>query len=544
MWVQLCNFSKLKLRIMQTCRITTVFILLLTCIANNAFSQKVGVLTAQPQAPFHVASSGQVNIPGGLVVLGDTSEGHLTLDFDLIQSLYDNNPLGLRLQPQGGNLSVGASLMFLNSSNGNLGIGTITPDQKLELEGSANQFLRIHTTSAGGSQSGLELLRSSEFSATDWRMVNDGGVLRFYDGIDNFLTPGDLNLMITSSGNLGLGIDPPVSHLHVAGASDQFITVHRTTTGTGMAGIDLLRDTEFSATDWRIVNDGGVFKILDATNNFTGAADLNMTITAGGNVGIGIASPESALHLVGTEFISESGDGYFQIGNPISTHIRFDNNEILARSGDLDALLYLQYWGGNLSLCDDDDGRIGVGTSSPQAKLHVTDGTDVTLGGGGQLVLGPTTAANVAMDGNEIQARSNGASSALFMQTSGGDVLMVPNATGQVGIGVLSSANMPTNDYLLAVDGKIISEEVRVEVSGTWPDYVFEKDYALTPLHELENHITNYGHLPGIPSATQVEKEGILLGDMNRALLEKVEELTLYVIALQKEIDQLKKARD
>jgi len=115
-----------------------------------------------------------------------------------------------------------------------------------------------------------------------------------------------------------------------------------------------------------------------------------------------------------------------------------------------------------------------------------------------------------------------------------------PNEAGQVGIGVLSSATMPSNDYLLAVDGKIISEEVRVEVSGTWPDYVFEKEYALTPLTELESEIAHLGHLPGVPSARQVSEEGILLGDMNRILLEKVEELTLYVIALKKEIEILR----
>ena len=178
--------------------------------------------------------------------------------------------------------------------------------------------------------------------------------------------------------------------------------------------------------------------------------------------------------------------------------------------------------------------------SQVTAKLHITDGTDVTLASGGELVLGPTTGANIAMDGNEIQTRSNGAVSSLFMQSEGGDVLLIPNEMGQVGIGVTSAANMPSNDYLLAVDGKIISEEVRVEVSGSWPDYVFDKNYVLTPLYELEDHIATHGHLPGIPTASQVEADGILLGEMQRALLEKVEELTLHVIALQKEIDQLK----
>ena len=503
-------------------------------------AQRVGVATSNPQAPFHVSSSGQVNTPGGLEVLGDTTEGHLQLDFDFLQAKDGVLPLLLRLQPNGGDLRIGSNLLHLNASNGFTGIGTITPDQKLELEGSADQYLRVHTTSAGSSRSGVELLRSSEFSATDWRLINDGGTLKFFDGTDNFMTDGDLNMMITSSGNVGIGIDPPASRLHLAGSTDQFIKVHRTTSGAGMAGIDLLRDTEFSATDWRIVNDGGTLKFLDAINNFTGAADVDMILSQNGLLGIGTEAPQAPLHIIGSDPISETGNGYFQLGDPNSIHLRFDNNEILARNADNPSLLYLQFWSGNLSLCDDIAGRVGVGNSSPQAKLHVTDGTDVTLASGGELVLGLTTAANLAMDGNEIQARSNGAASALFMQTSGGDVLMVPNETGQVGIGVTSSATMPSNDYLLAVDGKIISEEVRVEISGSWPDYVFQPEYELLALPELEKQILSKGHLPGIPSAAQVKSEGILLGDTQRAMLEKIEELTLYVIQLQKEVDSLK----
>jgi hypothetical protein len=535
---------KLKFWVMQKrILITSACMLFLTGTTVKIFSQNVGVATIHPQAPFHVASSGQVNTPGGLMILGDTTEAHLEVDFDILQSKYNANTLLLHLQPEGGDLRVGTNLMHLDASTGFVGLGTITPDQKLELEGSGPQYVRIHTTNAGSSQSGIDLLRSNEFSATDWRMVNDGGVFKLYDGIDNFLSAGDLNLVVTNAGNVGLGTDAPGAHLHVAGTSDQFITVHRTTAGSGMAGINLLRDNEFSATDWRLVNDGGTFKILDAIDNFMGTPDLDMVITQGGNVGIGIDVPEARLQIVGTDFVSETGNGFFQVGNPNSTHLRMDNNEILARNGDNPSLLYLQYWSGNLSLCDDDNGRVGIGTTSPVAKVQITDGADVNLSSGGQLVLGPSNNANLAMDGNEIQARNNGAASTLYLQNSGGDVLLVPYETGQVGIGVTSSANMPSNDYLLAVDGKIISEEVRVEVSGSWPDYVFDADYPLTPLEELENQITEQGHLPGIPSSSQVADEGILLGDMQRALLEKVEELTLYVIELKKEIEELKGER-
>lgn len=73
-----------------------------------------------------------------------------------------------------------------------------------------------------------------------------------------------------------------------------------------------------------------------------------------------------------------------------------------------------------------------------------------------------------------------------------------------------------------------------------WPDYVFFPAYRLMPLSELDAYIAEQGHLPGVPAATEVEKTGADLGEMNKVLMEKVEELTLYIIDLQKQIDELK----
>ena len=73
-----------------------------------------------------------------------------------------------------------------------------------------------------------------------------------------------------------------------------------------------------------------------------------------------------------------------------------------------------------------------------------------------------------------------------------------------------------------------------------WPDYVFGGDYRLMPLNELEAYLNENSHLPGVPSAEALEKEGADLGEMDRVLMEKVEELTLYIIDLQKQIDELK----
>jgi len=107
---------------------------------------------------------------------------------------------------------------------------------------------------------------------------------------------------------------------------------------------------------------------------------------------------------------------------------------------------------------------------------------------------------------------------------------------GNVGIGT-----MRTQGFRLSVDGKIrASEIIKVYPQGQWSDFVFEDKYRLRPLSEVESFIKKNGHLPDIPSAKEVEKEGVELGSMDAKLLQKIEELTLYVIELKKDNDQIK----
>lgn len=107
--------------------------------------------------------------------------------------------------------------------------------------------------------------------------------------------------------------------------------------------------------------------------------------------------------------------------------------------------------------------------------------------------------------------------------------------SGKVGIGTQSIAA----DVKLQVGGKVKCQEVEVAVTP-WPDHVFKADYNLMPLNEVETFINANSHLPGVPSEAEVASNGVKVGEMNATLLQKIEELTLYMINLKKENDALR----
>jgi hypothetical protein len=111
-------------------------------------------------------------------------------------------------------------------------------------------------------------------------------------------------------------------------------------------------------------------------------------------------------------------------------------------------------------------------------------------------------------------------------------------SSGNVGIGT-----MALSDYKLSVEGKIRAREIEVNAS-TWADFVFAEDYPLKSLSEIEKYIAEKKHLPNVPSEKEVLAKGINLGEMDAILLQKIEELTLYIIDLEKRLRKVENEKE
>lgn len=259
--------------------------------------------------------------------------------------------------------------------------------------------------------------------------------------------------------------------------------------------------------------------------------DFPFWIKDDGEVNIGIANKNVNIHgnLIASSITTNglTNKGHLIVGgsdlNLGSMDGRFQGDNILNRAlvhGDGDVLIV--NWPYNPNYKPDFEGGVLIG------------GPKVTVDG----ILDVNKAIR-AFDGVEIVSdKTLSLGPWKISQEGGGDV------TSYLRINRESSGNgVTTVDRLFALDwnGNLTVKGVTVTVEN-FPDYVFEKDYNLMSIEELDTYIKTNKHLPNVPSAADVKENGANLGDLNKALLEKVEELTLYIIEQQKQINELKAA--
>ncbi len=447
----------------------------------------------------------------------------------------------------------GSGELFRISNSGNVGIGLNNPSEKLDVEGnlrwgtgsisawgdghlslqsgwgSSNRYPTIG--SIGGSVGSLIMLHNPHvpfrtenhapgFSGrAGLRLAADSKVSNWWDvGLagDFFHiyrgNSGEL-FRITNSGRIGIGTSEPAGGLHFISSAKQANAV-----SDGIAFLRTLGD-DYSL---QITSAGGI-PHLDFANESNEDYDIRLGIyndkqlaILGGSVGIGLNNPSEKLDIEGnlrwgTGSSKAWGDGHLSL-----------------QSG----------WGSSNS--HPTLGSIG-GSSGSLIMLHNphtpfrTDNAAPGFSGRAGLRLATDQEASnwwdVGLAGDFFHIYRKGS----------GEFLRVTNS-GSVGIGTST-----TGSHKLAVEGSIGARSIKVEI-GDWSDFVFYDDYKLRPLEEVESFIAKNNHLPEIPSEDEVTKNGIDIGEMNAKLLQKIEELTLYMIeqnkqnqAQQTEIEELKR---
>jgi hypothetical protein len=257
-----------------------------------------------------------------------------------------------------------------------------------------------------------------------------------------------------------------------------------------------------------------------------------MLIDENGKVGIGTNTPSSVLTINGSEPIlqlrNEDVDkGFIQL---VGSNLKIGTNsantygQTYIRGGGEDRMT-VSYWG-----------TVGIGTDWPYQTLSM-NATEPSLGFNvseslyGSIRVDETTRNFVieksSLGNGKIVINANGG--------SGWGIHMTEDGYFHYGSG-LTPAGYPFSSM-----GKMLAPDFVALSVGSWPDYVFAEGYTLKPLSEVKAFIEKNKHLPGIPTASTMEKEGIQLGEISKRLMEKVEELTLYILQQQDQIDELKK---
>lgn len=409
---------------------------------------------------------------------------------------------------------------------GNVGIGTASPTQKLQVEGNIRLLnscgyiqkvkgLYFGWSSSYGTQFNHGIFSTDGTAYSDDITINSYGNVRInFDsntngGIEKFSigrnTTGLANTLFTvnESGNVGIGTESPSYKLHAKGdiyANGGWLRV------SGARGLYFQSyGGGFYMTDatWiRTYNNKSFYHnsgIMRTDGTFqVGLSGNRFIVNSSGNVGIGTTSPSEKLHVNGRIYATSGikfGDGSVQ------TSANSGGLSVWTQSG---ASIYY-----NVT-----DKKVGIGTSNPSTSLEIRYGV-------------------LKLSGN--------ASSGQFLTTDYARLTIdTEYSTGHPFISCMNNTGVK---FFVHADGtvkcyKVMTEEVIVE-NITLPDYVFEENYALRSLNEVEEFINKNSRLPDVPSAKQVAEEGMNLKEMNNILLQKVEELTLYIIQMENRISEI-----
>lgn len=351
-------------------------------------------------------------------------------------------------------------------------------------------------------------------------------------------------MRISSNGKVGIGTTTPLSQLHVegdllvrGGTDGDIVTSHASATGPVLWA----RTTQAA---W------GLSTSSDGKGHVLGnwAAPQPILTFTSNRVGVVTTDPEATLHVDGDLLVRGAGWN----GEMVTSSSASTGPVIWARN-------YQGAWGlsvgpdGKGHVLDDwnnphpvetfINGKVGVGTENPESTLHVQG--DLLVRGGDDD--GDIVTSSDAATGAVLWARNYQAAWGLSIDPSGkGHILgdwnnprpIMTFAYDKVGIGDVTMG--PSGFYKLYVEGGIVSRDLKVTAQN-FPDYVFAPDYSLMPLDELERFLNTEHHLPGFATATDVESAGgFEVGDMTTRLLKLAEEQSLYILQLNKEMEELR----
>jgi hypothetical protein len=365
---------------------------------------------------------------------------------------------------------------------------------------------------------------------------------------------GNTQLMrMLANGFLGIGTTTPTALLHTNGTV-RFENIPTTTSNTYVLTTDINGNvsrqlaTSFGST---LVNNCNTtnFIIKKGATDFT----CSQIFDNGIGVGIGTINPTTLFHTNGTlrfQNLADSTSPFKILGTDNTGNVFEYNPSELSGTANND-YDWLRPDGTFASSINDNiytNGNVGINVTNPTARLN-TNGTlkfeNLADSTSPFKILGTDTTGNV-FEYNLSELSGTASNDYDWLKPDGSFATSINDdiyTNGKVGINTnifpTQVGDVDVSSYSLFSKGGILTEEVRVALSSEWADFVFKKEYKLESLKNVEKFITDNKHLKGVPSANEVEKNGIELGEMNKILLLKIEELTLYLIEMNKKIESL-----